>query len=192
MDKYLTQKIPSTDKSEELLEKKAEFVKQLRELQASKPQMVEDLQKPLVKDLPVDKIDKRGIAQPVVSGSDFQTQQALRAARKDAIEKTSDVLDYNKLREEFKKINKFTRTGGSKMLAAVPVLGSGLALAAGLSSPDASAAVGDSLVPGGLESLGPQPGSLDHKIENGLPLSPEEKQQLAEQQARIKALQTLR
>lgn len=47
---------------------------------------------------------------------------------------------------------------------ALPIIGTAATAAAALSSPDASAAVGDALVPGGLESLGPS--MEDAAIEN--------------------------
>lgn len=47
---------------------------------------------------------------------------------------------------------------------ALPIIGGAATAAAALSSPDASAAVGDALVPGGLESLGPS--EEDAAIEN--------------------------
>lgn len=47
---------------------------------------------------------------------------------------------------------------------ALPIVGTAATAAAALSSPDASAAVGDALVPGGLESLGPS--EEDATIEN--------------------------
>lgn len=47
---------------------------------------------------------------------------------------------------------------------ALPIIGGAAAVGTALSSPDASAAVGDALVPGGLESLGPS--ADDAAIEN--------------------------
>jgi hypothetical protein len=62
-------------------------------------------------------------------------------------------------------LKSYLKSGKFKQMAgAVPVVGSAVAAGAALMSPDASAAVGDALVPGGLESLGPS--EDDAAIEN--------------------------
>lgn len=58
-------------------------------------------------------------------------------------------------------LKSYLKSGTFKSL---PYIGTAAALGAGLTSPDASAAVGDALVPGGLESLGPS--AEDAAIEN--------------------------
>lgn len=52
------------------------------------------------------------------------------------------------------------------MLKSVPVLGGLAGTAAALGSGDVGAATIDALVPGGVEGLGPEKGSLDYNIEN--------------------------
>lgn len=62
-------------------------------------------------------------------------------------------------------LKSYMKSGKFKQIAgAVPYVGTALTGAAALASPDASAAVGDALVPGGLESLGPS--EEDAAIEN--------------------------
>lgn len=73
-----------------------------------------------------------------------------------------------KLREgsfEFGALKSMMKNGKFKSIAgALPYVGGAVTAATALSSPDASAAVGDILVPGGLQGLGPS--SEDAAIEN--------------------------
>lgn len=73
-------------------------------------------------------------------------------------------LEIPKLREgafELGALKSYLKNGTFK---AIPIIGTAAAGAAALSSPDASAAAGDILVPGGLDSLGPS--EEDATIEN--------------------------
>lgn len=211
MDKYLKQKVAPIDASAEHISKEAEFAKQLRELSAQKPEMTEDFRNPMTKDLPVDRIDRRGEVVPLKSGSEFQVNQMFKdaesqaakelAGRKGAMQELAYDAgqmkrEYNAkaLQENGKKIfgtkapvdldytqlRKAMKTGGKKVLGALPLIGG---VANALISQDASAAV-----PGldAADSLGPAPGSLDSRIENGT-LTEEDKQLL-----RLEALQKLR
>lgn len=97
------------------------------------------------------------------------------------IGKTSDVFDKV---AAFRAAKQAAKTGGKKLLGTIPVLG-GIASAA--LSQDASAAIPllDS-----AESLGPQTGTFDDRVAKGT-LTDEDKLQLMEEQARIKALRGL-
>jgi hypothetical protein len=81
--------------------------------------------------------------------------------------------------------------GGSGGLKGIPILGSAIGLASALGSGDASAAI-----PGldSVEGTGPEKGSIDYKIENALPLTPEDEQQLQlqQQEMRMQALNNLK
>lgn len=85
---YLKQKLPPQDPDklvQDAVDKEIQYKKDLMELRGSKPQMVEDFQKTITKDLPVEKINTRAV-QPITSGSDFQANiEAKRQARKNAL-----------------------------------------------------------------------------------------------------------
>lgn len=171
--------------TEAYLEKERSFSKGLENLKSAPVDMVDDFQAPAVKDLTVDKITNP--VQKVKSGGDFVAEQIIRESRKAAAQQVGDTLNYNELKKQFvEKAKKAARSGaGKKLLGAVPVLG-GLASAA--MSGDASAAVPflDS-----AESLGPELGSFEDRLERGL-LTEQDKQQLAMEQARIQALQQIK
>lgn len=91
------------------------------------------------------------------AGNIYESAELIREARELPIDQ--------KLRQEVLKNSVGLKTTPFKRLAsAVPVLGAGLAAYAALQSPDASAGVADTFIPGGLESLGPS--SDDSIIEN--------------------------
>lgn len=69
-----------------------------------------------------------------------------------------------KLREGTYGLGALKSLAKSGTFKALPIIGTAATAAAALSSPDASAAAGDILVPGGLESLGPS--EEDSAIEN--------------------------
>ena len=69
-----------------------------------------------------------------------------------------------KLREGTYGLGALKSLAKSGTFKALPIIGTAATAAAALSSPDASAAAGDILVPGGLESLGPS--EEDAAIEN--------------------------
>ena len=199
MDKYLKEKLPKADttKAEDYLEETRRIRRELN--MAPAPSMVDDFQKPLVKDIPREKIKTLGEIQPIKPASEHMANEIIRKA---AVEQVGDSLDYlkpkkvkdtseylydaGKYLKEFKDKARLAArsTVGRKVLGAVPLLG-GLASAA--MSGDASAAVPllDS-----AESLGPEAGSLEYRMENGL-LTDQDKQQLALEQARMRALQTI-
>jgi hypothetical protein len=73
--------------------------------------------------------------------------------------------------------------GGAKGLKSIPILGSAIGLASAIGSGDVSAAI-----PGldAAESLGPERGGVDYKIENNIPLTPEDEEQLRLQQEEMR------
>lgn len=186
MNQYLKEKLSAPEKTnaEDFLDKEKNFNQQLKELIASKPEMVEDFQKPMVKDLKVEKIDKRGVVQPLTSGADFQAKIA--AARKGAIKQAAgaaeDTLDYTQFKKQFADKARLAAKSpaAKKLMGVVPVLGG---LANALISGDASAAVP---VLDSAESLGPAAGTIDSRIESGT-LTEEDKAQL-----RLQALRNMR
>lgn len=192
MAEYLKQKIPtpSTTNGEDFLDRERSFTEQLKNLVSSKPEMVNDFQNPVTKDLSVQKINTVGDVQPIKTEAQFRAAQIMRnaesAARKGAVEQVANTLDYNQLKKEFaQKARSAAKVGGKKLLGAIPLIGG---IAQAISSQDASAAVpflGDS------ETLGPQVGSIDDRIEKGT-LTDADKQLLQQQQARLQALQKLR
>jgi hypothetical protein len=136
MSEYLKSKIPAsaTSKAEDFLADDRSYAEKLKELIASKPQMVDDFQKPVAKDLPVEKIDRRGAVQPLTSGADFAARQAARQqAIKAASSGASDVLDYGQLKKEFAdKARSAARSpAGRKVLGAVPFAGAAYAALSG-------------------------------------------------------------
>ena len=186
MAEYLKQKASPGKDAVDFLEKEREFNKGLQQLKSSPVEMVDDFQKVVSKDLPVDKINKLGDVQKIKSGGEFMADQIIRDARKNAIESVGDTLNYKELKKQFaNKAKMAARTGGKKLLGAVPVIGG---IANALMSQDASAAV-----PGldSAESLGPAAGTLDDRIAKGT-LTPEDKQQLALEQAKIRELQSIK
>lgn len=155
------------------------FNQGLKDLVNSPVDMVDDFQKPLTKTVPVDKIDTRQ-TQKIKTGADFQADQIIRNAKQEAklaaLGKIGDTIDYSTFR-------KGAKTAGKKLLGAVPVLGG---IANAILSQDASAAVP---LLDEAESLGPAAGTFDSRIANGT-LTEEDKQQLRNEQARVKALQS--
>lgn len=173
-----------TASADDLESKRLRFMQGIQELKASKPEMVKDFQQPASKDVKREVIDTITEV-PKTNISDFHAEQSMREiAKKRAQGKSEDVYDYGKWRKEFAAKNKpVAKAVGKKLLGAIPVIGG---IAQAIASQDASAAI-----PGlDAESLGPAKGTLDYKIENALPLTPEEKQELLMQQARAKALRS--
>jgi hypothetical protein len=82
----------------------------------------------------------------------------------DLIKKVRDLPDDEKVIKEIVKRSKGLDTPSFRVLRSAPYIGTALAGAAALSSPDASAAAADLAIPGGLESLGPS--EEDTAIEN--------------------------
>jgi hypothetical protein len=192
MSDYLKQKAPKSKDATDFLKKERSFNQGMQELKSAPVEMVDDFQKKVVKDLPVEHINKLGEPQKITSGADFLAQQVIGQAERDAkraaLGKVSgDALDYKQLKKEFAdKARQAARSGaGRKLLGTVPLVGGLLSAAM---SGDASAAVPllDS-----AESLGPQAGTLDDRIARGQ-LTEDDKQALAMEQARIKALQSLK
>lgn len=198
MDQYLKAKIPVQDPTkaaQDAIDKELQFKKDLMELSGSKPQMVEDFQKSLVKDLPVQKINTKAV-QPLTSGADFAARQAARQqAVKQVASKASDVLDYNQFRKEFAdKARQVARTPvARKALSILPFAGAAYGALSGDPVMAAEELAQDAAGPAGLAyeaikpvATGPAAGSLDDRIEKGT-LTDEDKQQL-----RLQALQKLR
>lgn len=171
---------PSVSKSADFLEREQEYIRQLRDLVASKPDMVDDFQNTTVKDLPVEKISNP--VQKIKSGKEFM----LDKARREALQQVGETLDYNELRKQFAaKAKTAAKIGGKKLLGALPLVGG---VGAALMNQDASAAVPGL---GDAEVTGPAQGSFDQRLEQGT-LTDEEKQRLLAEQARIRALQGVR
>jgi hypothetical protein len=82
----------------------------------------------------------------------------------DLIKKVRDLPDDERVLKEIAKRSKGLDKPSFRVLKAIPYVGTALAGAAALSSPDASAAAADLAIPGGLESLGPS--EEDAAIEN--------------------------
>lgn len=217
MSDYLKQKAPSAKDVVEYLKKEQSFNRDLKKLKDAPIDMVKDFQNPVTVDLPVEKINTIGEVIPLKTGAEFAGDQAVRNARKSAIESVGDTLNYKDLREEFtKKAKLASKIGGKKLLGAVPVLGTLAALSSGDASAAAEQATSDALDlaptlatklgaaslsgPIGLSMLaadavapsktGPSFGSMDQRITDGS-LTEEDKQQLSLEQARIKALQNI-
>jgi hypothetical protein len=72
----------------------------------------------------------------------------------DLIRQIRDLPEDEKIAKEILKRSKGLDKPFFRTLKALPIVGTGAAAAAALSSPDASAAIGDFVIPGGLESLG--------------------------------------
>lgn len=222
MEKYLKQKIPlKSNDLEERIAEELEFKKNVQKLEGSKPQMVDSFQKPMIKDLPVDKLNTLGEKIPLKSEADFISGNLIKQAdlaaakidrgvRRDALEdlvynaantkkeyiekaaqdgakkiygKNAPVnLDYNQIRKQASKgsIKKLSLGGLAAGLATA--LGSAALPASAMASTPVKAGFraleeGDPaslLIPG---DAGPQPGSLDERIEQGS-LTEEDKQLL--------------
>ncbi len=80
------------------------------------------------------------------------------------IKQVRDLPEDEKVVKEILKRSKGLDKPSFKVLRGIPYVGTALAGAAALSSPDASAAAMDMAIPGGLESLGPSAEDMD--IEN--------------------------
>lgn len=193
MKKYLTEKLideeAAPDKVGQYLDKEMQFSRDVNSLKSAPVPKVDDFQKPQVKDMAREVIDRRGEVVPVSNASDWQAKIAAKRAalaEKSGKKVVENSIDYNDIRKGIKHAAPAMKGVGKKLLGAIPLLG-GLASAA--MSGDADAAIP---ILGEAESLGPQPGTIDHKIEMGIPLSPEEKAELQAQQARMQALQQLR
>lgn len=200
MSDYLKQKAPQRYKAEEYLEKDRKYSKDLMDLKSSPVEMVDDFQRTVVKDLPVDKIDRRGEIIPLKSGAEFQADNVIRDARRAAVEQASDTLNYKDLKKQFaEKARMAARSPvGKRMVAAVPFLGAGMAALSGEPAMAAEELAEDLTGPAGMvygaakpASTGPMAGSLDDRIAKGQ-LTEEDKQMLMQEQARIKALQSIK
>ena len=198
MDQYLKQKLPAVDPTkvaQDAIDKELKYRKDLLELMGSKPEMVEDFQKPLVKDLPVQKIDTK-VAQPLTSGADFAAKQAARSqAVKQVANSAENVLDYGQFRKEFAdKARQIARTPVAKnALSILPFAGAAYGALSGDPAMAAEELAQDAAGPAGLAyeaikpvTTGPAAGSLDERIEKGT-LTDEDKQSL-----RMQALKQLR
>lgn len=82
----------------------------------------------------------------------------------DLIKQVRDLPEDEKVVKEILKRSKGLDKPSFRVLRGLPIIGTAATAAAALSSPDASAAVADLAIPGGLESLGPS--EEDAAIEN--------------------------
>jgi hypothetical protein len=191
MAEYLKQKIAPSTKSnaEDFLERERAYTQQLKELAASKPEMVNDFQHAVAKDLPVEKINTLGQVQPITSGADFAAKQAARKQAVQTVASASDVLDYNQLRKEFTDKAKMAARSpiARKALSILPFAGAGVAALSGDPAMAAEELAQDAAGPVGLayeaikaSPTGPATGSLDSRIENGT-LTPQDKILLRQQ-----------
>jgi hypothetical protein len=148
----------------------SEFNKKLKDLHNSPVKKVDDFQRSVTKDLPVEKINTRTV-QPLKTGADFQADQIIRNAQKEAkmaaLGKMGDTIDYSKFKGAAK-------AGSKKLLGAIPLLGAGYAALQGDPAMAADELAGDVPVLGqAYEALKPtDSGNVD-----------EERQMLAEIQA---------
>lgn len=174
-------------KKDELIEKELAFRQNLRSLDSAPVKKVNDFQQRVVKELPVERINTVA-PQKIKSGSEFLADKIIHDSKKEALAKTAESINYNDIRKEFleksKTAARAARFGGKKLLGALPLVGG---LANALISEDASAAAP---MLGDAEPVGPAKGSFDDRLESGA-LTEDDKQQLLEQQARIRALQNL-
>lgn len=197
MAEYLKQKIPdlTAAKKAELDRRDAEFIQELLKLKASKPDMVDDFQRPFSRDVPVEKINTQEVL-PVKSIEDFKKAEMARQARKEAIKATSkpsDMFDFTKLTQKAKGIKKLSL--GGLIGGAATALGAAALPQSVMASVPAQAGLraldeGDPaslLMPG---DVGPAANSLDERIERGT-LTDSDKE-LMRQQARLNAIQKLR
>ena len=154
--------------ADDLLKKRLDFLENLKQLKKSPVEMKSDLSQKVAKDLPVDKIDKlqlQKVDSPNAMADTFNKIAHHRAARASAQGRTTssgipgEVLDYKKLKQEFKdkaKLEKNSRFAqalkktGKLGAAIVPGIGVAGALMAG----SADEALANTFVPGGIEGLG--------------------------------------
>lgn len=98
MDKYLKQKLPPVDRQEEFSKKQADYQEKLKQLRNSPVAVVPDLQQPVAKDLPVERIDKLQ-AKAITSPNDVMEKIAASRASKDMSRSMpGDTLDYSKFK----------------------------------------------------------------------------------------------
>lgn len=126
---------------------------------------------------------------PLLTGAELQAKQhALQKASSVA----DNVYDAGEMKRQYESMKKYARNpAAKKTLGVVPLVAPALALMSG----DASAAV-DELAADAVpvydairpSPSGPAQGSFDQRLEQGL-LTPEEKQQMMLEQAKIRALQ---
>lgn len=112
-----------------------------------------------------EKINTFGDRQPVISGADFEMKANLRETLKDALQK-GDKTMIDKVQRAMSKFGKGMKS--------IPILGSAIGLASAIGSEDASAAIP---ILDSAESLGPNKGTLDYRLEQGM-LTDEDKEQL--------------
>lgn len=93
MSNYLPQKAPAQLSKEELLERESEFNRKLKDLDNSPIAKVDDFQKPLVKDLPVQKINTKEVVQQI-GGNDFVEKIAKLRALKQAGKKAMGIIPF--------------------------------------------------------------------------------------------------
>ena len=128
-----------------------------------------------------DKLDLLGEKQDIIKADDhmkkvkdFQMKGRLKETMKGAI-KRGDTDMISKLKMIGKGLSKGARTG----LKAFPLIGG---IMAAVSSGDASAAIP---ILGDADNLGPAPGSLERKLEDGT-ITPEERMLLEEQMKKMR------
>lgn len=138
----------------------------------------------------LDKQLSEGFKNPVVKG----VTEHINTKAIQPIAKTSDVFDKV---AAFRAAKQAAKSGGAKMLGALPFVGAGIAALSGNPAMAAEEVVEDLAGPAGAiygatkpAMTGPEMGSFDDRVSKGQ-LSEEDKLQLMQEQARIKALQGL-
>lgn len=180
-----------------LTDKEQEFNSGMQKLNNQSIPMVDDFQRPAVKDVAVEHIDTV-TKQPLVGLNDVNAKvEAFRQARQQALGKMAAPqvpgINYNDMRNEFaQKAMGFAKNAGKKAIAAVPFAGAAYAALQGDHAMAADELAGSVPVAGQIydaikpEPSGPAAGSLDDRMERGT-LTDEDKKQL-----RIDALSKLR
>lgn len=103
---------------------------------------------------------------------EFVDKKRLSSGAKDILgEGAEEVLDYNKLRSSASKLGKLSKLG-KKGLKLIPLLGPMVGL--GMSAMSGEVSAQDIPILGEASDLGPEEGSLEHKLESGT-ITPEER-----------------
>lgn len=197
---YMKQKI--TPQVDDTSDRQLKFLRDREALKNTAPEINSNLGQQISKDLPVEHIDKlqaKDMSRPSDVYAKIAEHRANRAAQKGAIgisDVAEKVLPAGNWKQEFvqKSMQAARNPAAKKAMGIIPFVAPAMALMNGEPAQAAEevvadvAPVYDAIRP--TES-GPAQGSFDQRLESGQ-LTPEEQQQMLQQQARIKALQGLR
>jgi hypothetical protein len=164
--KYLTEKLideeSAPDKVGEYLDREVKFNRDVNTLKSAPVDKVDDFQKPLVKDIPREKINKLGDVLPQSSGSDFQKNiEAKRAALRAKTGKLPEIpneINYNEFKKGISHAAPSMKGAGKKILGALPFLGAGYAALQGDPAMAAEELATDAAGPAGMayEAIRPE------------------------------------